>query len=452
MKSMHPRMPSDLYFGFYSGDEIRELYPERYSPGVSQFEIRARWEQEGREAPFVKCGTRHPDYVSMTAEESAYYFYWRSMVRKGKYLKSSEGYLFLFTAEIINTDIDAERNLRMLANVVRVYGGMDPFLMDSMADACITYARIHGLKEPKVTRAGDFSVASHLITGSLKEDPIAPIPQGVAIRLLFASDRQFLDSDHPYGELYTECLRRIEAHELSMGGKRIVESFGKLKRSQYDVYEEFPYFGTRSRVGIESLDLSTGTKARDFLRVTLKTLIRAVRVRDRLSAPLPVAYPSTYRHIIAETVAEWAEGRWKTEDLERSGMVLDPRSVRSARSDLDAVSEMMFTEDPEDADEVLDYTVPAEDNDDPWKAFASMLDDVQRGYLRAAMGGGASAYLKDRGARMTAMEEGINTAAMDTVGDAVVEDGLIYDEYQEELNRVIRWWMRRTYRSARSSR
>jgi hypothetical protein len=437
MDAMHPRMPSDLYSGFYSGDEIREIYPERYCPGVSQFEIRAKWAQEGGEAPFVKCGARHPDYVSMTPDESAYYFYWRSMVRKGKYLRSSEGYLFLFTAEIINTDEDAERNLRMLANVVRVYGSMDPFLLDSMADACITYARIHRLKEPIVTRSGDFTVASHLITGSLSEDPIALIPQGVASRLLFASDRQFLDTEHPYGELYTECLRRIEAHELQNGGRRIVASFGKLKRSQYDIYEGFPYFGTRSRVGIESLDLTVGSKARDFLRVTLKMLIRTVRVRERKTAPLPVMYPSTYRRIISDTVEDWANGRWKTDDLEKSDLILDIRRVSAARSDLDAVSVMISSEHAEEDEETIDYEVPAGKDDDPWKAFFSMLDDIQRGYLRAAMEGGADRYLKGTGIRMSSVEEGINTIAMDTVGDAVVEDGLIYDEYKEELNRVI---------------
>ena len=68
-------------------------------------------------------------------EESAYYFYWRSMVRKGKYLRTSKGYLFLFTAEIINTDTGAKDNLRMLANVIKVYSALDQFLLDSIPAA-----------------------------------------------------------------------------------------------------------------------------------------------------------------------------------------------------------------------------------------------------------------------------------------------------------------------------
>lgn len=438
-------MPTDPHSGFYSGDDLREIYPDRYRPGVSLSEIRAHWAKEGAEAKFTECGVDQPDYVSMTAEESAYYFYWRSMVRKGKYLRSSKGYLFLFTAEIINTDTDAERNLRMLVNVTRVYANMDEFLLDGMADACVTYSKINGLKMPVLDRAGDYTIVSHMITRALREDPIGRIPRRIAGRLLYPADQQFLDADHPYGELMTESLRRIEEFEKLEGEKRIIDSLGPVKRVQYDVYKEFPYLGTRSRVAAESLDLSHGSKARDFLRVTLKTLIRAVRVRDGSSAPLPVAYPAIWRHIIGDLVKEWATGKWKLEDLEEESLVLDMSSVRAAKHDLDAVSDMMATEDGEAAEEPEKANVPVQDSSDPWTVFASSLDELQREYLKAASEGRAAAVLRTAGVRMPAVEERINSAAMDAVGDIVVEDGRIIEEYREDLGGAL-GWTRRTYR------
>ena len=400
-------------------------------------QIRSRWELEGKEAPFVACGVTNPDYVCMTAEESAYYFYWRTMVRKGKYLRTSSGYLFLFTAEIINTDTDAENNLRMLVNVTRVYSSMDQVLMDGIADACVTYAKIHSLKVPEMERAGDFRVVSFHITRALKKDPVAPIPHRILKRLLFAGDRQYMDSDHPYGELMTQALRNIEEYVREMGGKRIIQTFGPVKRSQYDVYPEFPYMGDRLRVSVDMLDLSTGSRARDFLRVTLKMLLREVRVAEGLDAPLPVRYPPSYRNLLYELVREWKRGRWSPGDLDKGEMVLDMASVRNARSDLDAVSYMMYTEGAEE--EEKEETVPVEvpEEDDPWKAFASVLDDTQRGYLKAAMEGNASAFLKQNGLRMSAVEEGINNAAMDTVGDTVVEDGTIFEDYTENVRDAI---------------
>ena len=437
-------MPSKLSSGFYSGNDLKEIYSERFSPGVSLSEIKAKWDREGSEVPFIACGVDQPDYVSMTTEESAYYFYWRSMVRRGKYLRSSEGYLFLFTAEIINMDADAERNLRMLVNVTRVYANMDPFLLDGMADACITYAKINGLPVPRMERAGDFSVASYLLTESLRADPISPISSRVAGRLLYATDQQYMDRDHPYGDLFTESLRRIEEHERRHGGKRVVDSLGPLRRIQYDVYKQFPYLGTRSRVAVECLDLSHGSQARDFLRVTLKTLIRAVRVRDGLTAPLPVNYPATWRLIIGDTVRDWAYGRWRTEELTEGSLQLDMSSIKAARHDLNAVSDMMAIEE-EAADTEDKEDVPASEDDDPWKTLSSVLDDGQKEYLSAAMEGRAAAYLRAAGRRMSAVEEAINSAAMDAVGDIVVEDGRIIEEYDQEIRGVL-GWTRRTYR------
>ncbi len=438
-------MPSNLYSGFYSGDEIREIYPDRYRPGVSLSEIRAMWDREGQEAPFSECGVDQPDYVSMTPEESAYYFYWRSMVRRGKYLRSSKGYLFLFTAEIINTDTDAERNLRMLVNVTRVYANMDRFLLDGMADACVTYAKINGLKVPAMDRAGDYSVVSYIITNALRQDPIGKIPAKVAGRLLYPADQQYLDSDHPYGELLTECLRRIEDFEMREGEKRIITSLGPVKRVQYDVYKEFPYLGSRSRVAAESLDLSHGSRARDFLRVTLKTLMRAVRVRDGLSAPLPVSYPATWRHIVGDVVKDWALGKWKIENLDDEALVLDMSSVRAARHDLDAVSDMMAVDGEEADEEPVKEDVPVQESDDPWAVFASSLGDAEKEYLRAASEGRAREVLKESGIRMPAMEERINSAAMDAVGDIVVEDGQLIEEYKDDMGGAL-GWTRRTYR------
>ncbi len=442
-------MPTDPYPGFYSGEELREIYPDRYRPGVSLSEIRAHWAKEGAEAPFTECGVDQPDYVSMTNEENAYYFYWRSMVRKGKYLRSSKGYLFLFTAEIINTDADAERNLRMLVNVTRVYANLDRFLLDGMADACITYAKINGLKVPRMDRAGDYSVVSYILTDALKQDPIGLFPGRVAGRLLYPADQQYLDEDHPYGELMTQCLRRIEEFEVREGEKRIIASLGPVKRIQYDVYKEFPYLGTRSRVAAEALDLSHGSKARDFLRVTLKTLIRAVRVRENLSAPLPVSYPATWRHIIGDVVRDWATGKWKVGDLEEESLVLDMSSVRAARHDLDAVSDMMATDDGEVAEEPVEEDVPAQESGDPWQVFAASLKDIEREYLRAASEGRAASVLKTAGIRMPAMEERINSAAMDAVGDIVVEEGQLIEEYREDMGGAL-GWTRRTYRRERS--
>lgn len=43
-----------------------------------------------------------PQYVQLTSPQKSYYFYWRSMVRAGKYIKTDYSYFYLYVYEILN--------------------------------------------------------------------------------------------------------------------------------------------------------------------------------------------------------------------------------------------------------------------------------------------------------------------------------------------------------------
>ena len=411
-------------------------------------DISARWDREGDEAPIALTSIEYPNYHQLNEAETAYYFYWRSMVRKGKYLRSCKGFLHLFTCEIINNDDDPKENLRMLTNVVKVYGGLDRVFMDSVADCCFTYAKLHKLDDPKMDRGCEWPIVAYRMTECLSEDPIAPIPVKIAMQFLRGVDMGYVDDEHPYGEMLTQALRDIESMERRGPGTRLIDAMGVRTKVQYDVYVGFEYFGDRRRATVDTLKFSSDSSAKRFMRATFSTLLFEVRTRERESAPNVVEYPARYRSVIRRVIDQWRTGEWKPEDLEPETFRLDRKSVKRAEMDLDAVSEMMATEEEEESAPVAEEKKD-EVSDDPWKALASSLDDTEKGYLEAALEGKGKQYARSNGLRLTAIEEPINAKAMDHVNDIVVEDGTVICDYEQEIRGMYRW-MRRTYRRGHS--
>ena len=408
---------------YYASSKRGQLY---------ESDISARWNREGEEAPVALTSVERPNYHQLSEAETAYYFYWHSMVRKGKYLRSCNGFLHLFTCEIINNEDDPKNNLRLLTNVVKVYGNLDRILLDTMADCCFTYAKLHKLEDPKMERGCEWPIVAYRMTECLSEDPIAPIPVRIASQFLRGVDMGYVDNEHPYGEMLTQALRDIESMERHGPGTRLIDAMGLMTKIQYDVYVGFEYFGDRRRATVNTLKFNSDGSAKRFMRATMSTLLFEVRTRERKSAPSAVEYPARYRSVIRRVIEQWRSGTWKPEDLEPETFRLDKRSVERAASDLDAVSEMMATEEEEEP--ILQVTeVKEEVPDDPWAALAASLDDTEKEYLEAALEGKGKQYARSKGLRLTAIEESVNGKAMDHVNDIVVEDGTVICDYEQEI-------------------
>lgn len=123
--------------------------------------------------------------------------------------------------------------------------------------------------------------------------------------------------------------------------------------------------------------------------------------------------------------------------------VLDSADILRAEDDLKHVTELVGIEG---ADPVIiqqeDATEPV--SDDPWADLVSRLSKGQREYLSKALAGMLRA--------MKPMVEGsINEVAMDTVKDAVIEDGEVFDEYAEDLKNAMRMQSDEGWRRGRDS-
>ena len=91
-----------------------------------------------------------PQYSQLTIPQKQYYFYWRDMVRRGKFIKSDYSYLYLFVYEILNLPdkLPPKEGLDMLCKLWREYRNDLPKIDSSFAAWIQDYCLVHELHCP----------------------------------------------------------------------------------------------------------------------------------------------------------------------------------------------------------------------------------------------------------------------------------------------------------------
>jgi 4-hydroxy-3-methylbut-2-en-1-yl diphosphate synthase IspG/GcpE len=146
------------------------------------------------------------------------------------------------------------------------------------------------------------------------------------------------------------------------------------------------------------------------------------------------------KDIVSKSVSAWYENKAIEEIKERaSNMKLDLEAVSGAQAALKEVTEMMKVGNDEEIvpGNVTKPVEPVRAISNTWQGLSEALDEDHKGYLEAALEGKAKQYLKDKGLLMTRIEEAINTLAMDSVGDSIVEDGNVFEDYADDVRSLL---------------
>jgi len=99
----------------------------------------------GTECPFAPFYSFMPQYTQLTQPQKNYYFYWRTMLRHGKYIRTDYSYFYLFVYEIINLPerIPASEGLKLLIDVWKNYRkalpNIDAYMALWVQDYCLVY-------------------------------------------------------------------------------------------------------------------------------------------------------------------------------------------------------------------------------------------------------------------------------------------------------------------------
>ncbi len=407
--------------------------------------IRIHRGQSGRrDVPYVPSDHWCASYDEMTHDQLEYYLSWRADALNGVYRDTDRGYLWLFLCEAVDSESDPNRRLSVLNGVLRAYGGSSDSIKGLITRTAQDYAIATGQDPP-----WDGSERDQLLLLWVKLDivPIGRVPVEMALPYADPSVASYMKNPSDYDAAFNIALKALSSNIYDRTGKSLAECMtGRTKT----VYRKlFP--GLSSDWGSCSLticDIRPTNGGGRILTAALKAAIRAVNVPQSLRAPRrPTGLIRERCLLIMESeLMAWTERQERARRVERirreaASIVLDRALVTDAETDLAAVRDMMGTEDeespePEHASEVP--PAPAEATETtPRDDLGNSLDEDQRGYLAASLDGRGEEFARDAGTTAVRFEDGINAAAMDTVGDQIIEDGNVFDEYADDVRRIL---------------
>ncbi len=137
----------------------------------------------GEKCEFAQFYSYMPQYSQLTKAQKSYYFYWRSEMRRGRFIKTDYSYVYLYVYEVINLPdvISPEDGLKLLCRVWREYRSalprMDMYFSIWVRDYCL----VHGLSCPiseiqdfifDVIRISDFKEYYFTDVGATSKDSV----------------------------------------------------------------------------------------------------------------------------------------------------------------------------------------------------------------------------------------------------------------------------------------
>ena len=404
-------------------------------------DIERNWNVESKERQnYVPSGFINPDYRSFTEQQRKFYVYWREQCRKGNYGETDTGYVWLYLCELINIKAEPDETFDQILGLHDAYGdfGDDRII----GKTCFEYAIVHKLPMPRPSVYESNILGCMVMEQFLKGMDTEP-DKNLLMFLSGISDKTMLrEFDEDCIGITLSLLIRIQ--EKMKEQETTIDKYCDVERlpTVLSVFDGLKYFKEIRKARFSYSNYIYNAAFDDSLKEIMKSAFAAVRLK-RTSKPIKVTKFSAFgmdcKEMMAETVSEWYEGKEIKEIKDRANsMVLDREAVSGAESALRAVTKMMSSEQPEPApaEEFKEEPV-SKGPSDSWKGLSKSLDEKQKEYLSACLEGKGAAYLITAGIPVSRMEDSINTLAEDCVGDIIVENSVVFEEYAAELKGIL---------------
>lgn len=409
--------------------------------------IRRNSQRAGRrDVQYVPSGCRCASYGSMDEDQTEFYLSWRSQAVRGIYGDTDRGYLWLLLCETVSSDRDAERRLSMLEGLYRAYGQSSDQVRRLIGRTCADYAFMTDQDPVWYGYPGDRAAVLWM---KLRLEPVGRLSMDLLDGLVDMDVRKYVAPDGDYDGALNAAVRAMDAFLRDRDGESLLEACGAGARpSTREILPDLVHEWDRY-VGVRMCDFGRNSTGGRLITAAAKVAVRGVNSRKGAARPnRPSRIDPEMLEAMESAVEALVSGRARRAEAERKrrdamSIVLDREAVLAAESDLDAVRTLVGTED-EDPQTVPDgppEPVPAEETApvaaaEPGSGFAGLahsLDDIRKGYLRACLDGSGDEFLRSCGMSRVAMEDSINETAMDLVGDQVVQDGEVFEEYAGDI-------------------
>ena len=382
---------------------------------------------EGPLGGFIGSDSSCPDYRKLSDKQKAFYARWSSEADAGRLHDTDTGYIWMRLCGLVNSTEDHSTILKRLMSMHRAYSGSIASAL--IRKTCMDFVlknRIH-IPDSSLANSDDEAgmVMGQYLSGCMDAKPDKDVLLRIA-GLLGTSTDDFFDPT------MAEAMRRTlmnASSELLRAKKKDAVALCKKSIHTRKLYEGLAYYRSDREDLVAKIQFTDFAGDPDMRSTFSELATYIVEESRRISSGLPrvgievfgIREEKLVEFLLTGSVADrksWDKGPMKVN--------LNKDAINQAESDLKDVTSMMQVEEEEETAEEEEEV--AEAPMDPWEAFSEGLDDDQKEYLSRACEGCRSDFKA---------EKAINSLAMDTVGDVVVQDGVVIEDYMEDVRRAV---------------
>lgn len=440
-----------------------------------------RWvdeEGDGQPASFVPFMSYWPTYQQMSENQLQWYFYWRYQVRNDQYPDTDLSYIFLFIYEVINGVgwTQPEAGYELLDKIWIAYGDKYRQLNGYLKEWISDFVLVHSLNVPLINvlsrsnHSISFELSDMELLRLLKEQP-ARIPLDLLLTLSdYDMRRSKFYQEHGKSdlELYIpQVVAVVDAYLVKTHKLKLIDMF-TLGQEQVTerylfyraVYDDTQY-GRTTR--ISAVPIRSHVPLRDYIsqiiRFTENKLRELRGVKGRLrgitldqeiqtlierylqkeyypkTSQQPVITIDTKKLALLQKDTEYVRGMLTIEEEAKEPVELNLDKAPLVTAEADKQMETNNTED-----RPASITWDTTSLDEEWSLFASMLSRCQLEGLYALTRSLPDTELTrvadEYGTMPSLIIDDINNAAMETIGDLVIDDDRIAEEYLHCFNNL----------------
>ncbi|MBO4217005.1 MAG: TerB N-terminal domain-containing protein [Clostridia bacterium] len=419
------------------------------------------------ECAFVPFYSALPQYTLMNMSQFRYYLWWRHNARHGVFLPSDTGYILLYIFEIINLPevIPPKTGMAMLCSAFCAYHDKFAYLGKQMAEWICDYSLIHNVKIPiDRLRGSEYDMIKLL---SLPDVLLQTDQLGAGIRAICIAAGTSYRAGQYYRDGNKEAFDLHIPASAVIGMQAVVEKMksGFIRRTEI----RDTYFGAvissakKRKVVIYRTDMPALEQVRGAAALVLKY----AENRTRALCSIPSRYsvsklPPEAKAAMDVYFAPFAEKKRTGDDCYDESLYEAPSkgiNIENAKKiERDSWENAALFEDvyEEEPDGTSDSPPPeaesahaprfggcvSVDGDGEEDVFKAFVDSLEEGYLSllSALLTSKEEFRRECAERRLlpdAALERIDSAAAETVGDAVTEDGGISGFYRDDISRAV---------------
>lgn len=400
---------------------------------------RYRNSRPSHDVPFVPSCMDYADFKRMDEVQTMFYLSWRDRIVRGIYEDSDMGYLHLILSDLLESTTDCDKVLRILHGMYNAYGESSRRVRRLLEQTCNDYAMLTGQDPPCPAAGRDRDM---ILSYKLCMEPMGRVSLRMVGTIGVTNIDTYIAGGTEYDDVLHKVLSAADGYCMKHLGGSLYDTYrdGKLNDcrpvlsdvlSQWKRYLDFRYADvSSSRLG--KVLVAAGRIA--LIAVNSSKGLRCPRMPSNLDKGLREAMTDAAKAAVSGIRAE---NERREAERRMADITLDPDAVAGAESDLDTVRDLMSVEDDAMPDEEPLQVPEAPRSRGGWPDLAAGLDDSQKGYLRACLEGSPDGYLREHRLLGPAVEDSINSVAMDIVGDQIVESGTVFDEYAEDVGSIL---------------